>query len=145
MNNDYFNGQGYRNGNLICLSPKQAYEFLMRNAVLVDLRDDYETEFRQFDVPNVVYITVKNFKDEYAALPKNKPLILADNAGTFSKELVLFQMENGYTNAASLIGGVLEWLNDQMPMVINRDYELNGQCSCKLKTRKFRSHTDNNK
>ncbi len=145
MNNDCFNGQGYRNGNLICLSPKQAYDFLMRDAVLVDLREEYETDFRKFDVPNVIFITVKNIKDEYAALPKDKPLILAENAGTYSKEMVQFLMDKGFTNAASLIGGVLEWLNDGMPMIINRDYELNGQCSCKLKTRKFRSHTDNNK
>lgn len=140
MNEDVFQGKGYRNGNLICLSPKQAYEFLIHGAVLVDIRDDYETEFRQFDVPDVIYITVKNFKEEYPALPKDKPLILADNAGTFSKELVMFLIENDYTNAAALIGGVLEWMNDGMPMVVDRDYELNGQCSCKLKTRKFRKH-----
>ena len=129
MNEDVFQGKGYRCGELICLSPKQAYDFLMRDAVLVDLREDYETDFRRFDVPNVIYITVKDFKDEYTALPKGKPLILADNAGTFSKELVFFLMENGFSNSASLIGGVLEWLNDGMPMAVNRDYELNGQCS----------------
>lgn len=144
MNDDFFNGKGYRKGNLICLSPKQAYEFLINGATLIDLREEYETDFRKFDVPDVEYITVHRFKEKYARLPKDWPLILADNAGTFSKELTLFLMERGYTNAASLIGGVLEWLNDGMPMIVNRDYELNGQCSCKLKTRKFRSHGDVN-
>ncbi len=142
MNQDCFQGIGYRNGGVVSLSPRQAYEFLTKGAVLVDLRENYETDFRQFDVPEVIYITVREFKNEYKRLSAERPLILADNAGTFSRELVQFLQDNGYTNAASLVGGVLEWLNDGMPMTVNRDYELNGQCSCKLKTRKFRSHTD---
>jgi sulfur-carrier protein adenylyltransferase/sulfurtransferase len=136
MRDDYFEGQGYHNGKLISLSPRQACEFLKKDALLVDLRDEYETNYRKFDVPQIVYVTVKDFKNEFSKLPKDKPLILADNAGLFSQELALFLIDNGYTYVASLIGGVLEWADDKMPLKIDRDFELGGQCSCKLKPRK---------
>lgn len=140
MNEDYFEGKGYRHGDCVSLSPRQAYEFLQHGAILVDLRDEYETQFRKFDVPDVIYIQKNEFLEKYSQLPKDRPLILADNAGNHSPDLVEFLMTKGYRNAAVLIGGILEWANDRMPMKVNRDYELNGQCSCKLRTRKFRSH-----
>ena len=133
MNDDYFKGQGYRNSALILLSPGQAYEFLKKDAILVDLREEYETNYRVINVPQIIYVTIKEFKNEFSILPTDKPLILADIAGLFSKELALFLVDKGYTNVASLIGGILEWADDLMPLKIDRDYEPGGQCSCKLK------------
>lgn len=134
---NYFHDKGSSYGNLTFLSPQEAYELLSKDdAILVDLRESYETNFRLFDVPNVIYLPKNEFRTEFAKVPADKPVILADNAGLFTKELALFLLENGYTQVACLNGGVLDWVHDNMPLKIDRDYELTGQCACKLRPRK---------
>lgn len=135
-NKDYFQGKGIKVGNVRCLSSRDALSFLQDSAVLVDIRKEYEINYRLFDVPEVIYSTPDQLEEALQAVPNETPLIVADNVGVRSKDVAVFLMEKGFANTASLTGGIVEWVKSGSPVKIDRDFELNGQCSCKLKPRK---------
>jgi len=136
-----FQGRGYPEGPVISLPPREAMEFLSQDAILVDLREEYEINYRIFDVPRVLYVPMTAFEEQYAVIPKDRPVILADNVGVTTKKLAAFLLEKGYVHVASLLGGVLGWAEDRMPIKIDRGFELVGQCVCKLRPRNSRKET----
>lgn len=118
------------------LTPREALPLLEANAVLVDLRDDYYKNGREFDVPEVVSVFYKDFVAEYSKLPQDRMIILADYVGIHSKEAGYFLMSKGYTQVVSLIGGIVDWVKDAMPTIVDHAEELVGGCACQLKKRK---------
>ena len=124
-----------RTGGILNLSPDEALEWLSRGAVLVDLREAYETNYRIFAVENVLYLPWSQFQMGSAGLPKNRPLILADAAGLYGKEAARILLANGWINLANLVGGMIDWDAEGLPVRKDIEYELGGQCACKIKTR----------
>lgn len=122
--------------NLLFLSPREALPLLQNGAVLVDLRDDYYKNGREFEVPETVSLFYKDLETANPGLPKDKMLILADYVGIHSKEAGFFLLSKGYTRIASLIGGIVDWVKDGMPTRIDHSEELVGGCACQLKKRK---------
>lgn len=118
------------------LSPQEAYAMLSDDAILVDLRDDSYKNGREFDVQNVIPIFYRDLDAEYMSLPRDKRLVLADYVGLRSKEALLFLKDRGSENVAALIGGVVNWEQEGMPLKIDHGEELVGSCSCQLKPRK---------
>jgi rhodanese-related sulfurtransferase len=118
------------------LAPSEALLLLKANAVLVDLRDDYFKNGREFDVPHHTSLFYKNLETDYNKLPTDKLLILADYVGIHSKEAGYYLLSKGYTQIASLIGGIVDWVKDDMPTIIDHSEELVGGCACQLKKRK---------
>jgi rhodanese-related sulfurtransferase len=118
------------------LSPQEAYALLSDDAILVDLRDDSYKNGREFDVKNVIPIFYRNLETDYMSLPRDKKLILADYVGLRSKEAMLFLKNRGFDNVASLIGGVVNWEQEGLPLKIDHGEELVGSCACQLKPRK---------
>ncbi|MCX8012833.1 MAG: rhodanese-like domain-containing protein [Rectinema sp.] len=119
---------------ILTLTGEEAYRFLQEGAILVDLREAYETNFRIFDVPEALYLPWTRFPSQYQALPKDRPLILADAAGIYAREAARILKNAGYANIASLAAGMIDWHAEGFPILKNREFELNGQCACKLKT-----------
>ncbi|HNX97434.1 MAG TPA: rhodanese-like domain-containing protein [Candidatus Aminicenantes bacterium] len=117
------------------LRPVEALELAQIGAVFVDIREAYETNFRVFAVPEVLYLEWSRFREGFADLPKDCPLILCDAVGTWSLTAAAILREAGYANLAVLIGGMVDWEKDGFPIRKDKDYELSGQCSCKLKPR----------
>jgi rhodanese-related sulfurtransferase len=74
------------------------------------------------------------------ALPRDRLIIVADCVGLKSKKALPVLRGQGFESIASLIGGMIDWEQDGMPAVIDRDEELSGSCACKVrpggKTRK---------
>jgi arsenate reductase (thioredoxin) len=132
-------GIGMKIGTVTHLSPAAAQELCRDGAVIVDLREVYETNYRVFAVPEVIYLPKSRFRAEYAILPANRPLILADAVGLWSKDAIAILQDAGYRNLANLAGGIIDWEKDGQPTRKDLDYELGGQCACKLKPRKGRN------
>lgn len=139
---ELFQNKGFLIKGIICLSSNDAYELLNSNAILVDVRKEYETNYRLFDVPNVIYLEESKFRENYISLPKEKNLIIADNVGIRCKELCAFLMEKGFANVAALIGGIVDWTGSGLPIEVDENYELAGQCSCKLRTKNPKKRID---
>ena len=131
--NNYFENKGFQLNGIRCLSSKDAYPLLIKKAILIDMRKEYETNYRIFDVPDILYISDRQIKKNPAVLPRSTPLIFADNVGLVSKEVVTFLAKKGFTNVSMLIGGVVDWVKQGFPVKKDPNYELVGQCGCKLK------------
>jgi len=124
-----------RSGRLLNLSPREAFEQLEHGAVLVDLREAYETDFRRFDVVEVLNLPMIDFRVDCSSLPRDRALVLADAAGIYGREAAELLFAAGYENIANLVGGILDWERDGLPLCKDIAFELNGQCACKIKTR----------
>jgi rhodanese-related sulfurtransferase len=118
------------------LSPTEAYALMNDDVIFIDVREEYEIEYKKFEVKNLLYIPFSDYTNKIESLPKDKSLIIADSYGLRSKEIVIQLMAQGYYNVANLNGGILDWERDGLPLVVDKKEELNGQCPCQLKTKK---------
>jgi rhodanese-related sulfurtransferase len=132
----FFQNKGLLINNIVQLSPKEAYVALLNGAVAVDIREDYELDYKLLDVPECIFISNSKFKDEYEILSKTKPVIIVDSVGLRSKEAVIYLQEKGFTNIANLNGGIVDWDKDSLPMKVDKYAELSGSCACMLKPMK---------
>lgn len=127
-------------GQLNSLSPREAFELLKENsAVLVDIRPEYETDFRVFDVPQIYYLPFDMYQEKLNAIPKEVFLIIADSVGNRSSEVARYMLRQGYSKVACLAGGVVAWDRAGLPLSKDKDYEMVGGCACRLKPQKPRA------
>ena len=117
------------------LSPREALEYCNRGAVLLDVREEYVNEFKLFDVPTAFQIPFSHLKAEYAALPKEKLIIVSDTSGLRSGETLEFLNAQGFHRLAILAGGFVEWERDGMPILADNSEKLTGSCACQLRAR----------
>jgi rhodanese-related sulfurtransferase len=115
--------------------PKETLEFLGKGAILVDLREEFDTEVRAFGVEHIIYLPHPDFEEKWETLPLDKPLILADAVGLWSRKYAIFLREKGYENIASLAGGIADWEKDGFPMKAGKYQPLNGPCPCMIRPR----------
>jgi rhodanese-related sulfurtransferase len=118
--------------NRLSLSPREAFEYLQSGAAILDIRPEYETSFRVFDVPTVYYLPYNELRDKFSIIPMDIPLIIADSVGTKSIDIAQFLMMKGYTLIACLAGGIVEWDRAGLPLNKDVDYEMVGGCACRL-------------
>ena len=133
---DGFAGHALLIDGLVFLSPREALPLLEEDAVLVDLREEFEKSGREFDVKSLVSLPYETLADAFANLPRDARLILADTVGVRSKEAARFLKDRGYGSVASLIGGMVDWAREGMPTKVDRDLELVGECGCSIGPRK---------
>ena len=131
----FFNKGNIING-IIHFSPREVFEECKKGALLIDLRREFEYLYKQFDVPNVIYSRPELVREHYDNIPKDIPVIVADNAGLRSRETVEYLMRKGFTNVANLVGGMFEWDRDGLPLKINNKEMLSGACLCVLRKKK---------
>lgn len=136
MDFEFWHGLLPRIEGIPALAPTEALACLAEGAVLVDIREAYETNFRIFDVPEVIYLPWIRFSGSYGSLPRDRPLILADAAGIYCREAARILKESGYMNIAKLSGGMIDWDAAGLPVRRDSEYELGGQCACKIKPRR---------
>jgi rhodanese-related sulfurtransferase len=112
--------------------PSEVPELLGRGAFLVDLREELETEIRAFGVEQIIYLPHSGFEEKWESLPLDRPLILADAVGLWSRHFAAFLHARGHTNVASLAGGITDWERDGLPMKAGKYMPLNGPCPCMI-------------
>lgn len=112
--------------------PSEAGLLLQQGAVIVDLREEIETEITAFGVERVFYLPHRSFEQDWESLPLDSPIILADSVGIWSKKYTEFLREKGYPDVASLAGGFADWQKDGCPVKKGRYAQLNGPCPCMI-------------
>jgi rhodanese-related sulfurtransferase len=132
---DTFISKCFKIEGILFISPREALYYLENDAVLVDIREEYFRNGRTFMVKNTINLPYSVLEKEWETLPKDKLLIIADYVGLNSKEAVIFLKNKGFQEIASLIGGIVDWEKDQMPIKIDREAELIGSCACRLRPR----------
>ncbi len=135
MENSFFQG-GLCIGGMVHLSGAEAMELLKNGGLLIDLRFTLETDYKKFDVPEVLYIQAEEIETRLSEIPRGRPVIVADSVGLRSKKAVEFLRQQGYTNVANLNGGILEWERDGMPVKVDFGKQLSGSCTCRLRPKK---------
>jgi rhodanese-related sulfurtransferase len=132
----YFEGKAINTNGIYNLSPLQAYKLCQEGAVIIDVREEYLNRFKIFDVPGLIFCPKKELIGLIGKLPLNKPLIIADASGIHSPEAVKMLIDEGFEgDFANLSGGLVDWEHSGLPVVINYDERLSGQCACQLKPR----------
>lgn len=134
---DLFHGLGFKSCGIFNVSAREAFELCSKGAILVDVREEYFTSFKIFDVPRILCIPKSRFEQEYSKLPRNKYLIFADTVGLRSKESVIFIIDKGYDKIANMAGGMVDWESVGLPVKTNYDERLTGSCMCQLKPREI--------
>ncbi len=126
----------FLSGGIINITPKDAYMLAKEDkAIIVDVREQSFTAYKQFDVPTVIYCPISTLVGNMEVIPNDVAVILADSTGIYSHEAFVILKNAGYANIANLAGGIVEWERDGLP--INVDYleQLDGSCTCQLKPR----------
>ncbi len=132
MNNLFQNCRLQING--ICyVLPAEVIPLLQKGAVLVDLREEVETDIKSFGVEPIIYLPHDQFDEKWETLPLKKPLILADSVGIWSKRATATLLSRGYIQVASLAGGFNEWDKNGFPVIEGKCQPLNGPCLCMIK------------
>ncbi len=75
----YFQDKGLIINGITHLSPKEAFALADDEVIFIDVREEYETGYKQFEVKNLFYIPFSDFTNKINTFPKNEPLIIADS------------------------------------------------------------------
>lgn len=135
MENNFENKAMFSN-DIYNLSPLQAYKLCQEGAVIVDVREEYLNRFKIFDVPQLIFCPLKKLDELLVKLPHDKLLIFADASGIHSPEAIKLLKKHEFTgNYANLSGGLVDWEHSGLPVLINYEERLSGQCVCQLRPR----------
>ncbi len=136
MNDNASINNTFLSGGIINITPKDAYSMAKDgNAIIVDVREQSFTAYKQFDVPTVIYSPISTLVDNMALIPNDVVVILADSTGIHSHEAFIILKDAGYGNIANLAGGIVEWERDGLPIKVDYMEQLDGSCTCQLKPR----------
>jgi rhodanese-related sulfurtransferase len=133
-----FDNYGFISCGIFNVSPHEAFELCGKGAVIVDVREAHLSNFKNFDVAEILFIPISTLEQEFSDLPQDKYLIIADTVGLRSKEAVISLKDKGFKNIANMAGGIVDWERDGLPIKTNIDERLSGSCMCQLKPREGR-------
>jgi len=131
-----FDNHGFRIDGMRFITPGEAAALSENDVVFIDLRPDYETVGKKIKVKTIVYIHWKEFEQEYTILDKQKHFIVFDEVGLHSKDIVKFMLSHGFEKVAGIIGGIMDWERDGLPVEINPLELYTGSCACTMKPKK---------
>jgi sulfur dioxygenase len=140
--NNLFENYGFISCGILNVSPSEAFELCGKGAIIVDVREEYLNNFKNFDVPEILFIPISKLVQEISELPQEKYLIFADTVGLKSKEAVILLNEKGFIKIANMAGGIVDWDRDGLPLKTNIEERLSGSCMCQLKPREGRKKTE---
>lgn len=124
---------------IIHFGSHEAYEVLSKmKAVLLDIRSEYLQDYKRFDVPLYLQISLESLPERAQLLPKDVFYICADSAGVHSKEAAQILLDAGFTKAGNLAGGIVDWERAGLKVVLDPTEELSGACSCMLRPRNYK-------
>lgn len=133
-----FEGKGLVIQGLRFLAPKEALATLQVGALLVDLRAEELFEMKAFRVPETLHIPHTELPELLPEVPGDRPLLLADSSGVYTKEAAHLLLARGFTQVACLNGGMLAWDQEGLPVATDAAALLHGECPCVLRPRKKR-------
>ncbi|MGE4287982.1 MAG: rhodanese-like domain-containing protein [Salinivirgaceae bacterium] len=114
------------------LSPKEAYELSQQGAVFVDVREEFMSHIKTFDVTKIYIAPLRTFKEGLEQLPKDKLLIFVDATGIKSKYALEYASEKGLTAIANLAGGLVAWERQGLPTITYQRMRVAGHSRCEF-------------
>jgi rhodanese-related sulfurtransferase len=133
MMEDFLPESGDKNKGIHHLSAREAFDSILKGAVLVDIREEYHTNMKTFLVDNYIILPLSLFDENIMNLPNDRLLIIADASGLHSKTAAEKLWQKGFTQVANLAGGIIDWERDGFPVNKDPSQQLSGQCPCMLK------------
>ena len=127
-----FEGKGMIINNLRHLTAKEAYDCCQNGAVIIDVREEFMSSVKTFDVPEIKIFPLKKLSKQITNLPNDKYLVFADATGVKSKPAMEFAHEEGYTKIANLAGGLVEWERDGMPVITYKNLLVSSRNKCEF-------------
>ena len=88
-------------------------------AYLLDVREPNETSVDAVKLPNILYVPMSMIEDRLADIPTDKLVITACPGGIRSVRVANTLFNNGFTNVASLDGGLNLWKTRGLPYEYN--------------------------
>ncbi len=132
---DLFKNHGISVQGVLSITPRETRALISQGAFLIDLRDTDFVDYKAFDVPNVLNLTMEGFEQQLENLDKDTYYILADSSGLKSRDYVQKMLNRDFKHAGSMSGGFIEWERDGMPVRVDVNERLSGSCACQLKPR----------
>jgi len=126
---------GFMANGVLNLTPKESFSLCEKDAAIVDVREEYLNAFKMFKVEKLFYLPYSQIEQLYEQLPHDIPLIFADAVGLKSRVGALFMMSHGYDNVVNMVGGIVDWERDGLPLTTDITNRLSGSCMCQLKAR----------
>ena len=83
-------------------------------AVIVDVREP--DEFAQERVEGAALVPLSGFRERFADLPKDRPLLMLCAAGSRSSSATMFLLQNGWTDVRNVTGGMIGWSSAGLPV-----------------------------
>ena len=132
---DLFKNHGIQTKGILSVSPRETSELVKQGAFLIDLRDTDFSDYKAFDVMNVISLPMGVFDEHAEKLDPENYYILADSSGLKSLMYAEKLKEKGFRHVSSMSGGFVEWERDGMPVRVDVNERLTGACACQLKPR----------
>lgn len=98
------------------LSPCDAYDRLLKGALLVDVRELDETKELSCSVPNSITISMSQLQDQIQVIPTDKEIITVCYSGARSYVATQILNASGYSNVSNLTGGIIAWKKEGLPI-----------------------------
>ena len=97
-------------------NPKQAQDEVARGALLIDVREQHEWDAGR--MPGAQLIPVGDIPARVRDLPRDKKIIFTCRSGNRSGHIKDYMIdEHGYTDVHNLLGGILAWQAEGLPVV----------------------------
>lgn len=133
-----FDNYGFVSSGIFNVSPREAFELCRKGAIIIDVREEYLNNFKNLDVPEILFFPISRLVQQLSELPQDKYLIFVDTVELRSKEAVILLRNKGYNRIANMAGGIVDWESDGLPLKTNVEERLSGSCMCQLKPREGR-------
>ncbi|NLP05616.1 hypothetical protein GX411_06675 [Candidatus Fermentibacteria bacterium] len=128
--------EGAKRNVVAFLSPREVRDVAgRRKTVILDIRPGHETSYRQFDLPEATIVQTEDPANAIDSLPRDSLVVVADSVGLKSRAAAVLLAEAGFDSVAVMVGGMVDWERDGLPVKKDPDFELRGQCGCKLRAR----------
>ncbi len=127
------NLNGFMSHGVYNLTPQESFNECGRGAVILDIREEYLTAYKNFKVDDVLFLPYSQLECSWSDLPHDKLIIVADSVGTKSVNAVNFLLQQGLPSVVNMAGGFVDWERDGLPIIMNNAYKLSGSCLCQLK------------
>jgi adenylyltransferase/sulfurtransferase len=96
------------------VDPDEAQEMLARGAQLIDVRELWENE--DLRIPGGLLIPMAEVPIRLREIDPGKPAVVYCRSGARSGKIVTLMRGAGYDKAVNLRGGILAWVNAQLPV-----------------------------
>lgn len=116
------------------ITGREVLKMNTKDFIFLDVRPQYMRS-KLFDVPNLLNYPYTEIEDVLNQMPQDFTIIVADAVGIRSKEVAIKLVNAGFKKVYNLVGGIVEWERNHLPVINDKSKVLTGSCMCQLKVR----------